>query len=393
MSSMTINLRRATLLGRRIVGSLAARATGTAPEGRHAAASGEDFRAAIERAIAQLPAGTLIDQTIVHLPADRAPWFDTGMELDAGDNVTWVAAGRVHLSKLLDIYIEPHFQLWARVGEGDVFRGLRDTHSFSASTSGRLRLASYFPGQWSAPDGSFETPAAAWKGLKGGIDVAVLRWSGDTEAGLRALGGAGCERATAELARLRVTSPAPKGWRYLWFLGPSEIYSNVREDGLACIDCHTHCDVGILRRDVDVELTPETTIRWQWNVSELPSRLGEDLLPTHDYLSIAVEYDNGIDVTYYWSAELPVGEGYWCPLPAWKDREYHIVVRSGTQGLGSWHIENRHLFDDYQRYVGTPPKRIKRIWLIANSLFQRGHGRCRYADISIGGEHIREVVL
>jgi len=98
-------------------------------------------------------------------------------------------------------------------------------------------------------------------------------------------------------------------------------------------------------------------------------------------------------VTYYWSAELPVGEGYWCPLPTWKEREYHIVVRSGTQGLGTWKPEERNLSDDYRKYVGEPPSRIKRIWLIANSIFQRGHGRCRYAGISIGGPNIRQIVL
>lgn len=41
----------------------------------------------------------------------------------------------------------------------------------------------------------------------------------------------------------------------------------------------------------------------------LPSEVREDTLTTHDYMSIAVEFDNGQDITCYWSAELPVGPG------------------------------------------------------------------------------------
>ena len=31
--------------------------------------------------------------------------------------------------------------------------------------------------------------------------------------------------------------------------------------------------------------------------------------------------------------------------------------------------------------MGEPPGRITRVWLIANSIFQRGEGTCDYADI------------
>jgi hypothetical protein len=393
MSTASVNFRRASLFGRRLFGTLAARAVGSLPDGRYAEIPSDAFRSAAAAAVAELPAGLLLEHALLRLPADRAPWFDTGIELDIGEDVSWMANGRVHLSKLLDIYIEPHFQLWARIGDGEVFRGLRETHTFTAASAGRLQLASYFPGEWSTPDGGFDTPAKSWSGIGGGTDVLLLRWAGAGEPGLEALAASGYAPAISELDRGRSIRPVPEDWSYLWFLGRGEIYEQHREDGRTCIDCHTHADVGILRKEIDVGLAADTTLRWQWNVAELPSRLGEDLLPTHDYLSIAVEYDNGIDVTYYWSAELPVDEGYWCPLPTWKDREFHIVVRSGSSGLGGWHTEERNLYDDYQRYIGGPPARVVRVWLIANSLFQRRHGRCRYAEISVGGAGDRTAVL
>jgi hypothetical protein len=57
------------------------------------------------------------------------------------------------------------------------------------------------------------------------------------------------------------------------------------------------------------------------------------------------------------------------------------VIRSGEQGLGQWQNERRNLYQDYQRYMGDPPARIKKIWLIANSVFQRNNASCDYSDI------------
>jgi len=58
-----------------------------------------------------------------------------------------------------------------------------------------------------------------------------------------------------------------------------------------------------------------------------------------------------------------------------------VVIRSSKCGLGEWHDESRNLHADYQHYMGEPPARIVKVWLIANSIFQRNNGRCDYADI------------
>jgi hypothetical protein len=186
----------------------------------------------------------------------------------------------------------------------------------------------------------------------------------------------------AEARRLDEPVPTPEHWEYLWYLGPGEIYrAGSAPDGRPTICCHTHGDVGILRRDARMPLEPGARLRWSWRVDALPIDLAEDTLPSHDYLSIAVEFDDGQDITYYWSAALPVGTVYRCPQPNWKGRETHVVVRSGRAGLGRWLDEERDLHADYARIIGGSAREIVRVWLIANSLFQRGHGRCEYASI------------
>jgi hypothetical protein len=374
-----------------VAARLGARAWRRRLTGRAAAADPPDavadWRAGLEAWLRSLPTGTVADHRFVDIPATRPPWTDVGWRLDAGDLVTWLATGRVYLSRALDLWVPPSFQLWARVGPaGPVFRGTRATHTFGATSSGPLQLASYFPGEWSAPDGTLGAGAGDYHKMSGGLTTLLVRWSPGVDVARLLQTARGPAPVRAEAARLASVVRPPDGWEYLWYLGPAEIFraGEPLPSGRPTVCCDTQGDVGILRRPVAVPLEPGVTLDWRWRVGALPADLREDTLPSHDYLSIAVEFDDGQDLTYYWSAGLPVGTVYRCPLPTWKDKETHVVVRSGTSGLGRWLDETRDVHADYHRMIGGPARSIVRVWLIANSLFLRGRGRCEYAGIELG---------
>lgn len=189
-----------------------------------------------------------------------------------------------------------------------------------AEKSGRLCLVSYFPGEWSTPSGGLATPDEVYNLVAGGLTVLIIRWRTEPIDGLnrlRALGDVSGLIAS-EIDRLNNPVVPPAGWSYLWFLGPAEIYRSCRtSEEQPAICCHTHRDVGLLQKDVSLPFRPNTLLRWKWCRDRLLSEVREDNLATHDYLSIAVEFDNGQDITYYWSAELPVGTAYRCPIPTW----------------------------------------------------------------------------
>lgn len=366
---------------------------------RHKGSSVDDtaFRARLAAWLAGIGPDLLASHAFHYLPATAAPWFDTGMDLDAGDPVTLLADGRVYVSRLLDIWVPPSFQLWCRVGDtGPIFRGTRNTQGFIAGHGGRLWLANCFPGEWADDTGRLKTPASEYAKASGGTSVLVLRWRPGVDPAVvlkeRASDPQCPGLALAEAQRSNAPAvAAPAGWDYLWFLGPAEIYrASHTKDGHPAICCHTQGDTGILRREVRAPLAPGARLRWSWRVDELPMDLAEDTLPSHDYMSIAAEFDDGQDITYYWSAALPVDTAYRCPLPTWKDRETHVVVRSGPTDLGRWLTEERDLHADYARLIGGKARGIVRVWLIANSLLARGRGRCEYARIEIesGSEKI-----
>jgi len=354
------------------------------------------FQTQFEALIAKLPAGLLREYRLLELPSDQPPWQDSGLALERGEQITSFAVGQTTL-KGTGIWFGAGFQLWFRIGPlGEVFRGTRPSHSFSAPQSGPLELASYFPGEWASPQGTLAVPEEAYQMVEGKLWVLLLRWQGEAETGLRALASLGdVEGMVAqELNRLENPVALPEGWRYLWFIGPAEIYRPCQtQDRNHAICCHTRSDVGLLQKDVLLPLQADTRLRWAWRMEALPSAIREDDLASHDYLSIAVEFDNGQDLTYYWSAELPVGTAYRCPIPTWTARETHWVVRSGTQNLGEWLDEERNVFADYQAAIGgAMPAHIVRVWLIAVSLFQHGEGKCQFADIAlVNGDEVRQV--
>jgi hypothetical protein len=338
-------------------------------------------------AVAALPRSrrpaALVEAALVSLPGDVPPWTATGVHVRCGEWLTLLASGRLVLAEALDLWLPPRLALWGRIGGcGPIENGTRDTTSFRAAHDGGLELALY-NGEWATRDGALATPIDAYAASGGTIDVLVLRWRGEPEPGLAVLAVALPDDVliAGELDRVRHATAPPEGWRHLWFLGPTECFHAHVEDGHDGIRVDAANDVGILQKAIDFPLGPATTLTWRWRVDVLPALGPEDTPIAHDYTSLALAFENGQDLTWYWSAGLPVGAHYPCPLPTWAARETHWVVRSGLDGLGRWHDERRVVADDYRAAVGPVPARIVGVWLIAVSVFGHRRGRAAFADV------------
>ncbi len=323
------------------------------------------LRSSFAALLGAAPAGTMRQHHVVVVPSDRAPWLDTGIELAAGEKVTTLVAGRTFL-KGTGLSFGADFQVWLRIGkEGEIFRGTRASNSFTVTEPGRLYVASYFPGEWATRSGSLATSSDVYAGMTGDLILGVIRWQTTPLVGLKALSKIGDVDGliASEIDRLTHAVAPPEGWEYLWFIGPAETYRACRTDQHEHAVCCTSRDnAALLHKDVALPLLPNTRLRWSWRMEQLPSKTREDTLPTHDYLSIAVEFDNGQDITYFWSSELPVDMGFRCPIPTWTARETHIVARSGLQGLGQWFDEERDVHADYAAKIGSPvPGNIVRV--------------------------------
>jgi hypothetical protein len=338
------------------------------------------------RLLADVSGEIIAEFRVAELEATVPPWLATGLRVRAGDQVTMVLCGRVFLAETADLWIDPSQQVWSRVaGRGPIRLGTRSTNTFICDHAGNVEVGNAIPAEWTDPDGSIAIDHPSYSRLSGGTTIGLIRWAPgvDPAAALRGLaeGGDIDGLLLGEAERLeKAAGEPPPGWEHLWYLGPSEVYSQSGDS----ITCTAKNCFAIICRDASVPLTPGTTLSWEWKVDELPSRVPENTLATHDYLSIAVEFDDGLDLTYQWSSALPPETSYRCPLPHWSERETHLVVRSGTGDLGRWLREERHVYTDRSKAIGGPsPRRITRVWLIAVSHLQHGEGRCAYRDINL----------
>ena len=75
---------------------------------------------------------------------------------------------------------------------------------------------------------------------------------------------------------------------------------------------------------------------------------------------------------------------YRCPLPHWRKREWHLVVRTGRAGLGGSQDEERTLVPDRAKAIGgATPSQVVRVWLIVNCVSAGGEARGSYAEIEL----------
>jgi len=321
------------------------------------------------QALRDLVATVAADARLVRVPVNQPPWTPTGLAVTTGEDVSWLAWGSLHLIRPLGAALRPRLALRGRVGDGASVEGARDTVTFRADRTGELRLGSLYPGELQA-DGTVTTDRIPYLAMAGALSAVVARWApgSDPRHALESVAGRDPSGlCAAEAARLASPPTPPTGWDTHPLAGSEAAFF----PSGAGITVDASWTSAIIRHPAEMTLTPSLRLRWSWRVEALPSRLPEDTALTHDYLSVALEFDDGQDLTWYWSCCLPEGFSYRCPLPHWRRRETHIVARTGTDGLGRWTDEERSVLADHQAAIGGPaPSRVVRVWLIAQTVPQ-----------------------
>jgi hypothetical protein len=348
----------------------------------------EQFASVLEPIVADARRGAIAECWMVKVAANRPPWTPSGIELRAGDRISVFSAGRASIASAPDIWVGAHFALWMRIGlEGEIFRAPGHSYSFTAPVAGQLFLSNLFPGDWADRHGALATDPRAYERVAGMLAVLVVRWRIKPLAGLERLASgasAGAAMVRAEVDRLKHPVTTPAGWHYLWSIGDSGIFdSRLGPAGEPIIRCSVRDDAAILQRPARAKFDPAARLRWSWKIDALPSARREDALASHDYLSVAVEFDNGQDLTYLWSVAMASESSFRCPISRWNGRETHLVVRSGSERLGEWVSEERNLWNDYNRAIGTPPPAIVAVWLIAVGIFTHSSAYCEYAALEL----------
>ena len=320
----------------------------------------------------------------VNVSARREPWTATGLDAARGAPLTWLAHGDSWIGSRRGLHLDAALQLRLRTGgAAPALHGTGPTHTAAAPNDGPVEICSIHPAELKGPDEQVAYDNLPRAAFRGGFDVVVGAWPPDADVGERLARAATddptglCRREAERLAR---PVEPPPGWEPHPLIPLTGLHTARGE----AIDVDAGGRVEIVRREARVPLSSGLELRWRWRMDSLPGTLAEDTLLSHDYLSVAVEFDDGKDLTYYWSAALPVETSFRCPLPHWRHREWHMVVRSGGVGLGEWRDERRLIAPDRTRAIGgAEPREVVAVWLIATGMARRRDGRGSYADIEL----------
>jgi hypothetical protein len=328
-------------------------------------------------------AAVVASRTEVRIDNALAGWIGSGLSVAPGDHVTLFGHGTIEADGL---EFEPRHALWYRIGEDGPATNFAANHeTFVAEAGGEVFVALRPVGiYWTDRRGTFPEGVTDAPPVPVTLTVDVVRFDRDAEAALSVLADAGDADAAAALKMIAERKTLPAGFEPLWNLARSNVWASGVGDGRPGLTAATSDDFGIVRKVVDVPLTAATELDFSWRYDALPALGPETEAANHDYLSVALEFDNGQDLTWFWSVSLPEGSHFGCPLPWWDSRETHMVLQSGEAGLGDWHSHTRRVLDDYTLAVsGEPPERIVGIWFIANSVFGRQPGAASFADVVI----------
>ena len=318
--------------------------------------------------------------TKLELTNALAGWINTGISLEVGDPFQLDARGMWDAEGLI---LAPRHVLWYRVGEDGTARNFpSDNLSAVSEASGELEIAIRPPSfYWFDKQGTF--PPEILEAPEVAVSFTLeIRQSGALHSARQSEAG----ENSSQNFRHSEDRP-PKDFKYLTILGESEVWSGRVVSNEYFVSASLEDDVGIIKMPVNIELSDSMLFSFDWLYHSLPAVAPETSVVGHDYLSIALEFDNGQDLTWMWSKFLAKGTSFTCPLPWWSERETHYVLDSGSDGLGKWKSHSRNILDDYAEAVaGDPPKKIVGIWLIANNLFAKQDASASFRNITLMDE-------
>ncbi len=183
------------------------------------------------------------------------------------------------------------------------------------------------------------------------------------------------------LVDFSTTQPVvPPGWELVVTKGTPRLELIRDETGQALRLQSTNASFA-LQRKVNVDLSETPYLVWEWKVTQLPTGGDFRRRRTDDQAAqLIVAFSPWRFITYIWDSTVPQGTVGKAPAPPFR-KIRAVVVRSGSQALGTWLTERRNLVEDYKRLFGKTPKTIRGIRIQINSQHTRSRAEALWRSI------------
>jgi len=165
----------------------------------------------------------------------------------------------------------------------------------------------------------------------------------------------------------------PAGWSVKSWQGET-FFEVVRDDeagGGLVLHLRSNGSSGALYRDVSFDIKDFPILRWRWKSVKLPRGADVRVASRDDqaaqlYVIFPVwpEWLNTRAIGYIWDTSAPAGMDFTSKK---HPRTRYVVMRSGPGGLGTWHSEQRNVYDDYRRLFGEDPPMVGKVSVMIDS--------------------------
>ena len=176
----------------------------------------------------------------------------------------------------------------------------------------------------------------------------------------------------------------PPGWELVVTKGTPRL-ELIREGAGQALRLQSTNASFALQCKVNVDLSETPYLVWEWKVTQLPTGGDFRRRRTDDQAAqLIVAFSPWHFITYIWDSTVPQGTVGKAPAPPFR-KIRALVVRSGSQELGTWLTERRNLVEDYKRLFGKTPKTIRGIRIQINSQHTRSRAEALWRSIMLVG--------
>ena len=217
------------------------------------------------------------------------------------------------------------------------------------------------------------------------------------------------EAPKIEVGKFSALTPGgalPPEWQPLTFkkIKSYTTYTTVKDNGTSVVKAVSKASASGLIRKIRIDPKKFPIITWRWKVAntllkgDVTSKQGDDY-PARLYITFA--YDpakiNWVDklkyktarllygeypplnaINYIWASKAPAGS--MTPNP-YTERAHMIVLQSGPKRLNQWVVEERNIFQDYQKAFGTEPPFISGVAVMTDTDNTAENATAYYGDI------------
>lgn len=214
--------------------------------------------------------------------------------------------------------------------------------------------------------------------------------------------------AVLEVGKFSAAAPGmkmPDGWQPLTFAKVSRHtqYELVKDGEAVVVKATSRAAASGLTKAVRIDSREYPIVRWRWKVehllakSDVTRKDGDDypvrLYITYRYepdkvsFSRKVKYQAGrvlfgdipiAALNYVWDSQAPAGT---FADNAFTDFAKMIVLRSGSEGVGSWVEEERNVYEDYKKAFGEEPPMISGVAVMTDTDNTGESATAFYGDI------------